>query len=451
MAQRNGKKVEGRALSPGAPEETPFGTGDHEAELETLTRHLRETQRLLEESRDRYADLYDYAPLGYVTLTRNGLIRESNSTFARMVGHDQRFLMETPFTGILASTSQLSPFLEHLGRCSRSHQRVVTEVRLRHKNGSEMDVELSSTSVADYRSRSTLYRTAVIDISDRKRTERELQAVKEDLETRVQERTAELSSEIEQRLKGAEELRLQEKLLLQQSRMAAMGEMIGNIAHQWRQPLNGLGLMFQSLLMEYEMGSFTKEFLDEMVSHAMKVIAHMSRTIDDFREFFKVDKAWVVFDLKRLLQISLSMAEAGLREQRVTVDLQCEEGLQAGGFPNEFSQAVLNLLTNACDALAERQVPEPVITIRAFSELGRTVVTLADNAGGIPAEIIKRIFDPYFTTKGDEKGTGIGLFMSKTIIEKNMHGSLTVRNTGQGAEFRIELAGQTERSERDSG
>jgi signal transduction histidine kinase len=109
------------------------------------------------------------------------------------------------------------------------------------------------------------------------------------------------------------------------------------------------------------------------------------------------------------------------------------------GNPNEFSQVILNILVNAKDAILERKVERPWVTVRLFREAGKAVLTIADNAGGIPPDIMDRIFDPYFTTKGPDKGTGIGLFMSKTIVEKNMNGTLAVRNTGDGAEFRIEV------------
>jgi C4-dicarboxylate-specific signal transduction histidine kinase len=119
--------------------------------------------------------------------------------------------------------------------------------------------------------------------------------------------------------------------------------------------------------------------------------------------------------------------------------VQADTEVQVNGIPNEFSQVILNILMNAKDALLERKVAAPRVKVRLFSEDGNVVLTISDNGGGIPPEIMDKIFDPYFTTKGPDKGTGIGLFMSKTIIEKNMNGTLSVRNTKEGAEFRIEV------------
>jgi signal transduction histidine kinase len=126
------------------------------------------------------------------------------------------------------------------------------------------------------------------------------------------------------------------------------------------------------------------------------------------------------------------------------MDIEVHDTVTAFGYPNEYSQVILNVLNNAKDVLTERMVPAPRIRIRAFAQEGRSVVTIGDNGGGIDEDIIPKIFDPYFSTKEVGKGTGIGLYMSKVIIEQNMGGSLTARNFDEGAEFRIELPSHTE-------
>jgi signal transduction histidine kinase len=136
---------------------------------------------------------------------------------------------------------------------------------------------------------------------------------------------------------------------------------------------------------------------------------------------------------------TLSIVEKSFVDQQIQIAFQAEGAPIAYGYPNEYSQVLLNILMNARDALVGHKVDDARIILSAFTEGKKTVVTISDNAGGIAEEIIDRLFEPYFTTKGPDKGTGIGLFMSKTIIEKNMGGSLTVRNTGTGAEFRIEV------------
>ena len=250
---------------------------------------------------------------------------------------------------------------------------------------------------------------------------------------------AALKEEIIERLRAVEELGRQEQLLIRQGRLAAMGEMIGNIAHQWRQPLNTLGLIVQELPHYYERNLFSKEYLDASVTRAMQVINYMSKTIDGFRNFFGPDKEKELFRASEVLAKTVAIVESAFNELKLEIEVGADADIFIFGYPNEFSQVILNILMNAKDAILERRVTKPRVAVRLFRENGRAVLTISDNAGGIMPEIIDKIFDPYFTTKAPDKGTGIGLFMSKTIIEKNMNGTLTVRNTEQGAEFRIEV------------
>jgi len=263
----------------------------------------------------------------------------------------------------------------------------------------------------------------------------------EKLENESRRRKAEqsLKEEIAERLKAVEALREKEQLLIQQSRQAAMGEMIGNIAHQWRQPLNTLGLTVQQLLLMYDFGEFNREFLAKGVGKSMELVQHMSKTIDDFRNYFQPDREKVEFNLHDTIEKTMSLLEGSFNSQQIHISIVAREHPLICGYPNEFSQVLLNILINARDAIVERKIEKPEILISLRTEGSRAVVTISDNAGGIPEEIIGKIFDPYFTTKGPQAGTGVGLFMSKNIIEKNMGGSLTARNTPAGAEFRIEV------------
>ncbi len=248
-----------------------------------------------------------------------------------------------------------------------------------------------------------------------------------------------LREETTERLQAVEALRQKERMLIHQSRLAAMGEMIGNIAHQWRQPLNTLGLLIQQLPIFHEFGELTTEFLEENVRQSMDLVQHMSKTIDDFRNYFRPDKEKVDFSVRDAIETTLSLVRDSFRNQHITIEVRAESSPSVFGYRNEFAQVLLNILNNARDVLADRAIRHPLVTIRMFREECRTVVTIADNAGGIPEEIMGRIFDPYFTTKGPQAGTGVGLFMSKAIIEKNMGGRLTVSNSDGGAEFRIEV------------
>jgi signal transduction histidine kinase len=291
-------------------------------------------------------------------------------------------------------------------------------------------------------------------------SEEALETANEELELRVTKRTEELEKsrselkmqneelletyrrleqETAERILAMEELRQKDQLMIQQSRQAALGEMIGNIAHQWRQPLNSLGLLVQQAPLFCGLGEVDMEFLDSNAQKAMELIQHMSRTIDDFRSYFKPDKEKVEFRVHEAVQKVLTLMEGCLSNQRISIEVEVRDDPLIYGYPNEFSQVLLNILINAKDALTEREIAMPKVLFTIGTHENRAVVTIADNAGGIPEEIIDKIFDPYFTTKGPQEGTGVGLFMSKTIIEKNMGGRLSVRNIADGAEFRIEI------------
>jgi len=252
----------------------------------------------------------------------------------------------------------------------------------------------------------------------------ELRALNQKLEKRVEERTR--------------ELRAKDQLLILQSRQAAMGEMIGNIAHQWRQPLNTLGLIVQQQMF-YDVGEITREFLDQNADRSMELIRHMAQTIDDFRNYFRPDKEKVEFKASEAIASTLSLIEGSLQNPLIRIEIIAKDDPVIVGYRNEYAQVLLNVLNNARDALTEKDIDDRCVTITIGTEGEKSVVTIADNAGGIPEGIMDSIFDPYFTTKGPQAGTGVGLFMSKTIIEKNMGGKLSVLNLARGAEFRIEV------------
>jgi PAS domain S-box-containing protein len=241
-------------------------------------------------------------------------------------------------------------------------------------------------------------------------------------------------------LENINSLNEKNQMLMHQNRLAAMGEMISNIAHQWRQPLNTLGLLIQEGPVMLEAGLFSGEYLKSMTEKAMEIIFHMSRTIDDFRNFFRPDKEKVEFNVGGEVRKTLTLLEGSFKNLQIGIEIHEEGTPFIHGYPNEFSQALLNILINARDAFADKKGDRvKVVRIRMFRENNVTVVTIADNAGGIPEEIIDKIFDPYFTTKGPDKGTGIGLYLARAIIGINMGGRLSVRNMEDGAEFRIEI------------
>ncbi|RXJ99095.1 hypothetical protein CRU98_06955 [Arcobacter sp. CECT 8986] len=233
--------------------------------------------------------------------------------------------------------------------------------------------------------------------------------------------------------------RKQEQILIQQSKLASMGEMIGNIAHQWRQPLNALGLVIQNIEFSYSMGELNKENLSKSIDKANMLTKNMSNTIDDFRNFFKPDKQKEVFKVDETIKKAIYLMEATLEKNKIQLETSFDNNLEVYGFENEFSQTILNIISNAKDAILENNISEGKIKVHSFLSQNDVIIEIEDNAGGIKDEIKDKIFEPYFTTKEEGKGMGIGLYMTKTIIENNMNGEINIEDIPNGVCFIIKL------------
>lgn len=296
------------------------------------------------------------------------------------------------------------------------------------------------------------------DISERKRAEAALQGKTCELEH--------LTQHLEERVKTEITLRLQnEQMLIQQSRLAAMGEMLGAIAHQWRQPLNSLGLIIQNIKDAYLYDELDKNYLERAIDRSMTQVQRMSETIDDFRNFFRPEKENTVFDSMIVVGDVLSLLSAQLEENSIDYRLTCcmhgrtftqveeivsceEKNIR--GYRNEFEHVVMNLISNASEAINDRKTQNDffagergLIEVQFKCANDKLYIEISDNGTGIPESILDRIFEPYFTTKDSDKestkGTGLGLYMSKTIVEQHMGGKLYVSNQDHGAIFTIEI------------
>ena len=225
--------------------------------------------------------------------------------------------------------------------------------------------------------------------------------------------------------------------------MAAIGEMISAIASQWRQPLNVIGLIIQNLQMAYEYGEMNKERFKNAVATIMWQINLMSKTIEDFRDFFKISKEKELFEIKKAVAETISIMKTQLQNDYIDVEIIAEkEGLVISGYPNEFKQVALNLINNAKEAILARKARENClskITIVISEKADKVMLKVRDTGGGIPEAIMDKIFAPYFSTKNEGTGKGIGLYISKTMIERNFGGQLIAQNWDEGAEFRIEI------------
>ncbi|WP_139488575.1 PAS domain-containing sensor histidine kinase [Brevibacillus dissolubilis] len=262
------------------------------------------------------------------------------------------------------------------------------------------------------------------DMTKEKATEAKMQTMMRELSI--------LNGILEQRVQDeVQKNREKDHLLIHQSRFAAVGEMIGHIAHQWRQPLNSIGLIIQDVKEAYEYGEIDQEYLEESTRESMRLIKHMSDTIDDFRNFFNPNKEKYVLSPAEMVRRGVSIFNPEIKHGEINVTYDIQDDLRIVGNPNEFNQVLLNFFQNSKQAFQERKTQEKEIHIVGFEYCGQVVIQFEDTAGGIPEEIIGKVFDPYFTTK--QEGTGIGLYMCKTIVEENLGGKIAATNTERGA------------------
>lgn len=231
----------------------------------------------------------------------------------------------------------------------------------------------------------------------------------------------------------------QEQILIQQSKLASMGEMIGNIAHQWRQPLAQISAIHMNMKVTYDFDKFTKEYMESKIKEANKLTAYMSQTISDFQNFFKPQGEKEVFSIEKACRDACFILESSLKAHGIEVIFHITQDVTINGYKTEYSQVILNLLSNAKDILIERQIKNPKIELEIKDGNHYALVKIKDNGGGVDASIIDKIFEPYFTTRHQTQGTGIGLYMSKNIIERNMHGYINVVNVEDGALFTVKV------------
>jgi C4-dicarboxylate-specific signal transduction histidine kinase len=272
----------------------------------------------------------------------------------------------------------------------------------------------------------------------------DLLALNDQLESLVDQKTRQLqqlNASLEERVEAVvAELEEKNRVLLQQSRMAAMGEMIGNIAHQWRQPLTAINANIANVELAYALGNLDEKELQESTTTIQELTQYLSTTIDDFANFFKPNRDKEAFSVPSLIDSALRIVESKLKSNHTLLSVDSTlETITAHGHFSELQQVLINIITNANDVLASSKTDDPNIHIVTRLQEGKIHISISDNAGGIPDTIIHKIFDPYFTTKHKSQGTGIGLYMSKVIVEEHHGGQLSAVNIPGGAAFTITL------------
>ena len=252
----------------------------------------------------------------------------------------------------------------------------------------------------------------------------------------------ELNKNLQQKVeREVDKNREKEKQLLEQSRLAQMGEMISMIAHQWRQPLAAISATSATIELKASMNKLDSNDVQQKAHAISDYSQYLSKTIDDFRSFFKPNKEKEEVSFSIIATDVLAIVQPLLKNKSINIKTDFQDNTTINTYSSELKQVVLNLIKNAEDVLLEREVQNPEITIRTFTEDGNAILSVEDNGGGIDEAIVGKIFDPYFSTKKAKDGTGLGLYMSKTIVEEHCGGKLSVSNEEDGSVFRISLKG----------
>ncbi|MCH8550383.1 MAG: PAS domain-containing protein [Natronospirillum sp.] len=239
-----------------------------------------------------------------------------------------------------------------------------------------------------------------------------------------------------------QQIRQQETMLNLQARRAAMGDMVSNIAHQWRQPLNSLQLIHANLRDAQDYGDLTPQFLSQSLDKSGELIQRMNQTVRDFLNFFRPDRAAAPFDLGHCVAEAVRIMQATLDDSPIRIDVELRADVRVSGFANELLQVLLVILQNSREAIERRGVVDGLVRVELVTDDDRAEIRVSDNGGGVPVDMLERIFDPYFTTRAE--GTGIGLYMARSIVEIQMNGALMATNVGPekapaGASFIILL------------
>jgi len=375
----------------------------------------------LRESEARFHAIYEQSLLGIAVVTIDEWrFISANPAYCQMLGYTEEELRHKTVADVTHPDDVLTE-QEFGGLPQEPPHDFQIDKRHIAKNGEVVWTTVAGAVMFDDTGK-PLYRVGMLEnITHRRQIEQALKELNDSLEQRVREESA--------------KNREKDHLLIQQSRFAAMGEMIGNIAHQWRQPLNTLGLILANIEDAHNYNELTGEYLAKQVYGGRQLIQKMSTTIDDFRNFFRPHKEVEKFSVTNAIKDAISLVSASFSNNNIDIAFEACTDVFIMGFSNEFSQVLINLFANAKDAILQNQVAKGKVRVKLNLDGQNVVITIADNGGGIPESILDKVFEPYFSTK--ELGTGIGLYMSKMIIENSMDGHISACNQGNGAEFAI--------------
>lgn len=267
--------------------------------------------------------------------------------------------------------------------------------------------------------------STIIDISKQKNTQKELRNLNIYLEERVQ--------------KEIEKNKIQQAIMFHQSRLAEIGSTLSMIAHQWRQPLNNISLIVNTIVLKEKKGNLNLDDLNKLKNEFQNQIKYLSNTIDDFQDFFKPKKEKEFFSIQEIITTAYSLIKPMLGKNNIIFEINVDSNLRCFGFKNEFAQVILNLLNNSKDALIENNILNRYINVFTRNDENYLMIVIQDNAKGIKEEFLEKVFEPYFSTKSNKNSTGLGLYISKIIINNHFNGKIELNNIKNGLEVIISI------------
>lgn len=399
----------------------------HNKALKIANNEIEEKTKLIAKQKELFEKLYSKSSDG-VLLIKNKKIIDCNEAILKLLEYSKDELLNKSIDEIspkfqlnnddstIISSKKIDETLKN-GVCN-------FEWTLLSKNSIYIWVEIVLTAI-EIDNKAVIH-TVIRNINKRKEMEKELESLTNKLEDRI----------VEEIKKNEEKT----KQLIQQSRLAQMGEMISMIAHQWRQPLAAISATTNSILLKTMLDEkISKEELTKELNLITDYSQHLSLTIDDFRNFFKTDKIKSEISLEELIDKTINIIKIQFETKEIKVEKDYKFNEKILSYSTELQQVILILLKNAEDALIEKEIENKNIKISTYKENDFVIIEVEDNAKGIPNDIIEKIFDPYFSTKKEKEGTGIGLYMSKIIIDEHCSGNLSVKNSKFGAIFKIKL------------
>ncbi|MEE8589619.1 MAG: PAS domain-containing sensor histidine kinase [Sulfurimonadaceae bacterium] len=379
---------------------------------------------------DLYKAIIDSTKEGFWLLDEELNIISINHSFANMLGYEESELLGRRPYELLALVNEQQAFCEaKAGTVNTSTQRTY-ELTFVTKKGREFHTIVNATTInlPEHRVRTFAF---ITDISEQKELEQTL--------IEQQRNINELNTDLTQRVEAEVQAnRKKDHIMYQQARLASMGEMVANIAHQWRQPLNIIALIMQEFYISGQLGTLDREKLEKEYARANSVLQYMSNTIDDFRTFFRHNDEVELFYVNSAIDSVMTLVSKTMEHNNIDIIMNIEDEIAVFGHKNEFVQALINLINNAREAIAAH-TKSGVIKIKAYTDGSNIKITVQDNGGGIHKKDIEQIFEPYFTTKHQTQGTGLGLYMSHQIIVSNMNGSIYAENREEGTCFYISL------------